>query len=386
MHSSMPDVAVVHDTANDYGRGIVTGVSRYENGHGPWRLQLFNLGSEDQIRVPAGWQGDGVIAAVRTATIARNLLKWRIPIVNVSGCRVPKQSLPTVCNDVDASIRLAIEHLRERGFEHIAFCGEPCRRFLSHWPEAFARVMTTFDCLPIIFHHCPGVNLRSGYDRQQRDRCDWLNRLAKPLGILAWDVNVARYLVEGCETIGIRVPEDVAVISLAFEKLLGEIVRPPISGVSIALERIGYEAAALLDRLMAGEKPPAEPITIPPLGVETRQSTDVLAVTDVEVREALSYIRQSACSGITVADVLQQVPLNRRDLERRFNRILGRSPAAEIRRVRLSRAKQLLANTDLPISKVAEAVGFEYVERFVPLFRKHVGATPLAYRKRVMPR
>ena len=100
----------------------------------------------------------------------------------------------------------------------------------------------------------------------------------------------------------------------------------------------------------------------------------------------LSYIRQCACDGINVADVLEQVPLNRRDLERRFNRLLGRSPAAEIRRVRLNRAKELLASSDLPISKVAEAVGFEYVERFVPLFRKHVGVTPLVYRKQVSPR
>ena len=98
----LPAIAVVHDTANDYGRGIVEGVLRYENSHGPWRLQLFNLGSEDQLRVPTGWKGDGVIAAVRTSAMARNLLKWRLPIVNVSGCQVPKLSIPTVRNDVGA--------------------------------------------------------------------------------------------------------------------------------------------------------------------------------------------------------------------------------------------------------------------------------------------
>ncbi len=385
MPRRLPAIAVVHDTANDYGRGIVEGILRYEQSHGPWRLQLFNLGSEDELRVPAGWKGDGVIAAVRTSTIARNLLEWRLPIVNVSGCHVPNISLPVVRNDVEASIQLAIEHLRERGFKNVAFCSEP-RRFLSHLPKSFSRVMEGIDAASFIFKHSSHVYHRSGFDIQQQDRTSWIKNLPKPVGILGWDVKVSRYIVEACETVGIKVPEEVAVISLEYEKFLGEIVRPPISGVIVALERIGFEAAALLDGLMRGDAPNLEPVIIPPLGVEMRQSTDVLAVADVEVREALSYIRQCACDGIMVADVLDQVPLSRRDLERRFKTLLGRSPAAEIRRIRLDRAKELLARSDLPVSKVAEAVGFDYVERFVPLFRKHVGITPLAYRKQVSPR
>ena len=280
----LPAIAVVHDTANDYGRGIVEGILRYEHSHGPWRLQLFNLGSEDQLRVPAGWRGDGVIAAVRTNTIARNLLAWQLPIVNVSGCQVPNLTMPAVRNDVDASIELAIEHLRERGFENFAFCSEP-RRFLSHLPKAFNRVMEGIEANSFIFKHSRGVNHRSDFERQQQDRCRWIEQLPKPVGVLGWDVKVSRYIVEACETIGAKVPEDVAVISLEYEKFLGEIVRPPISGVTIALESIGFKAAAVLDGLMKGEKPISEPITIPPLGIEMRQSTDVLAVSDVEVRK-----------------------------------------------------------------------------------------------------
>ena len=146
-------------------------------------------------------------------------------------------------------------------------------------------MMEGTDATSFVFKHSKGVDQRSGFDRQQQDRCNWISRLPKPVGILAWDVKVARYLVEACETIGAKVPEDVAVISLEYEKLLGEIARPPISGVIIALERIGFEAAAVLDALMKGDTPAAVSIMIPPLGVQMRQSTDVLAVTDVEVRE-----------------------------------------------------------------------------------------------------
>jgi LacI family transcriptional regulator len=146
--------------------------------------------------------------------------------------------------------------------------------------------------------------------------------------------------------------------------------------------RIGFEAAALLDRLMAGAPPPAEPLLIEPLHVVGRQSSDVVAVEDADIARALRFIREHACAGITVQDVLAEVPLSRSTLERRMRQLLGRTPSSEIVRVRLNRVQQLLANTSLSLAAIAGKTGFEHPQYLNTLFKRQFGLTPGTYRAR----
>ena len=155
---------------------------------------------------------------------------------------------------------------------------------------------------------------------------------------------------------------------------------PHLSAITVAAEQIGEQAAELL-QLMIERKPlPPTPIRVPPLGIVTRQSTDTLAINDPLLVQAIGFIRDHATEPIRVEDVLRVVPLSRRSLERAFQELLGRSPAQEIRRVRLERAKYLLATTDLPIPKVARASGFGTGEYLATLFRQVTAVTPLKYR------
>ena len=154
----------------------------------------------------------------------------------------------------------------------------------------------------------------------------------------------------------------------------------PLSSVIPNTEQIGYEAAALLDLLMEGGRAGFKERLIPPLGVATRLSTDVLAVEDTAFALALRFIHEHACHGITVEDVLQSVPLSRMTLERRFRKYLGRSPHAEIRTVQLTRAKQLLTETEHPIYRIARLVGFEHTEYFNVVFKREVGQSPGRFR------
>jgi LacI family transcriptional regulator len=144
--------------------------------------------------------------------------------------------------------------------------------------------------------------------------------------------------------------------------------------------RTGYEAAALLERWMAGRRVPPAAHLIAPLGVAARQSTDVLAVDDRAVAQAVQFIREHACEGINVGDVLRAVPLSRRVLEHRFRRWLGRTPREEIMQARLGRVKQLLGETDLPLYLIAERTGFEHVEYLSVVFKRETGATPSEFR------
>ena len=133
--------------------------------------------------------------------------------------------------------------------------------------------------------------------------------------------------------------------------------------------------------MMQGRKIAAALQTVLPRGVQTRQSTDVTAIDDPDVAAALRFIRQHACDGIQVRDVVQEAPLSRRVLEARFKRRVGRTPHEEITRVRMLRIQALLAETDLPLAAIAQRTGFNYVEYMNEAFKKQTGCTPGQFRK-----
>jgi LacI family transcriptional regulator len=158
-----------------------------------------------------------------------------------------------------------------------------------------------------------------------------------------------------------------------------------LSSVILNTQRIGFEAAALLSVLMAGESAGAFSNLVKPMGVMARQSTDVLAIDDRHIAAALKHIREHACDGLDVAALLRAVPLSRSVLERRFSSVIGRSPNAEILRVRLARVCRLLAESDLPLAEVAGMTGFEHPEYMSRLFKKKMGITPGEFRKNSGP-
>jgi LacI family transcriptional regulator len=211
----------------------------------------------------------------------------------------------------------------------------------------------------------------------------WLRSLPKPVGVFVpndlWGVQVG----EACRQVELRVPEDVAILGVGNDDLYCELTRPPLSSIIVPAEQIGYEAAALLDRLLSGGKPPREPILLSPIGVATRRSTEVLAIDDPDVVAAVRYIREHAHLPLRVSDVLRQVPSGRRTLERRCRRALGWGLGEEIRRTHLEQARRLLATTDLPIKALATQAGFSDYCHMAVAFRKELGTSPSAYRQQI---
>ena len=177
-------------------------------------------------------------------------------------------------------------------------------------------------------------------------------------------------------------PDEVAVIGADNDEVLCELSDPPLSSVDLNGQKIGYEAAALLDEMINGSRQSRRHIRVKPAGVVVRQSTDVLAISDPAVARAEHFIRLHACDGIGVEEVVKQVRLSRRTLERRFTKVLGRPPGDEITRVRLGRIKDLLRTTDFSLAKIAGLTGFDYVESMHYFFKENTGQTPGQYRKK----
>jgi len=233
---------------------------------------------------------------------------------------------------------------------------------------------------------CPPAAVGRRNPQQRQTLTNWLRGLPKPAGILTWATPQGRDVLDACRWAGILVPEQIAVLSGDDDPLLAETCSPPLSGIAGAAEQIGHEAAALLERLMRKRRPPKRPTFIPPTGVVTRRSTETLAMENADLVQAVAYIRDHAAEPIRVEDVTEAVVISRRQLERYFQETLGRTPAAEIRRVRLQQAKELLVNTDLPIAEVAQASGFGTAEYLATLLKATTGQTPLKYRSQVRGR
>lgn len=374
-------VALLIETSNAYARGILAGIAAYVRHHGDWLIELPE--QERGGRPPdwlADWKGDGIIARIETDEIAAALRKSKRPVVDVSAARHLK-GIPWVETDDQMIARIACQHLLDRGFRHLAYFGDDQFNWSRLRQVHFLREAYRADCECYVHQTASRRDPTYSWDHARRQLQQWLRHLPRPVGIMAcYDIH-AQQLLEACRELDISVPEEVAVLGVDNDPLLCELASPPLSSVICNTHRTGVEAATLLDRMMSGEPVGGRAVLIEPLGIQTRQSTDVLAIDDADVAAALRYIRENAFTGINVRDVLRQVPLSRRAFENRFRRMIGRTPHQEIHRLRIERVKQLLAETDLSLSEIARRSGFRHDEYLSVAFKKAVGVPPRDYRR-----
>lgn len=378
--SPIPRVAVLVDTSTSWGHRLHVGIHSYRKS-GPWQLFVEPRGQEERLRLPAGWQGHGIIARIDSVAMAEELAALQIPVVNVSGIELPGVSFPRVTTDLNASAQLAANHFLDRGFKHFAYFSLLGLSYVATHQQAFANAVANTGGDFKLLSVKPRAGAEPDWNLDLAKLGDWLKSLPKPVGVLTWNPSSAREIVYACQVAGLVVPEEVAVLSGTDDDLLCNLLQVPISGIFVAAEPIGYKAAQLLDQLMRGRPAPKQPELIPPTSITTRQSTDTLAISDAALVKAVSFIRQNAARPIQVSDVARQAGVSRRVLERRFNEVLGRTPAAEIRRMHLENAKQLLADTDMAIPEVAEAAGFSSPEYMAYTFRQELSTTPRKFRQ-----
>lgn len=375
-------VALMIETSNMYARDVLHGIRAWQREHGGWTIRLSEQGRgegvPDWLR---DWRGDGVIARVENERIAAALRRKRLPVVDVSAA-LPRPAFPRVVTDSAAATQLALDHLRERGFEIFGYCGDPrfewARQRGAHFrAQVEGSGRTLYEYVPR-----GAAARRPGGDHEMQALASWLAGLPRPAGVLAcYDIR-GQHVLEACQLAGLAVPDDIAVIGIHNDELVCDLCHPPLSSVIPDARRAGYEAAALLARRMRGEAVRLQTTLVPPLGVACRQSTDVVAVGDPKVAAAVRFMRERAHTGIGVADVLRAVPMSRTLLERRFKALLGRTPHEHLRRQRLDRVRTLLATTDLSMGAIAEKTGFAYQEYLTVMFRRETGMTPKVFRQR----
>ena len=273
-----------------------------------------------------GWRGDGALVTLRNdpelAALVRRLRRRGVPVVDMTA-EHPEIRIPRVCLDSRVIGRMAAEHFAERNFRHAAW-------FSTHWTHThavrFASFAETWAC-------------------------------------------------------GIAVPEEVAILCTGDDQMPCENQAVPLSCIIVGGERQGYEAAALLDRLIDGEEPPKEAVTVPPGGIAVRASTDRIAASNPVVAKALALIAENLARPWGVAQLCAALGVEPRTLHRRFVEELGRSPSREILRQRLSKARKLLGDTDMTLAEIAAQCGLCHASYLSNLFRRETGLSPRVWRR-----
>lgn len=379
--SHTPHVALIVDTAVASGRKTLSGIAEFLREHGAWLT--YHEPRDVEHAVPAWlrrWKGDGIIVRSQNRKILNAVLATGLPAVDVLGEARPLK-LPLVHVDNRRIAEMAAEHLLDLGLSSFGFCHWRGQHWSEERRDAFVRRLAA-EKHPCAVHDMTPGGRGYSWEAGQDAMAAWLAALPKPAGVLVCCDNYGQAVLGACRRAGLAVPDEVAILGVDNDEVLCSVCEPPLTSVNTDHEKVGYAAAALLTKMMAGLPPPQQVTLIPPRGVVVRRSTDTLAVQEGIVAQALRFIRANACKGITAAEVIRAVPASGTVLKQKFRQTLGRSLHEEIARTRLNEALFLLRESDLTLAQVAERAGFKRQEYMGAVFTRTLHETPLHYRRK----
>ena len=378
----MKKILIAIDTSRASGRQFLAGVGRYISAFADWQI-LLNPPDYLSKNTSDGWPPhpgpdlDGLL--IRDATMTMALLKIDKPKVINDTQRELIPDTSTIMTDSAAIGRMAAEYFLELGFKHFAFSGFPGLAWSRKRRASYAETLNQRGVDRVFeYLHEPGDLERGGTVAWRLS--EWLKPLPRPLCVFACNDDAAVYVLQACKIAGLSVPEDAAVLGVDNDELVCNLSAPPLSSIQVEFEKAGYQAAAHLDALMRRETD-NRVILARPREIVTRRSTDILAIDDPFVRNALGFIRANFQNPIQARDVIGAARISRRELEKRFRKTLSRTIKQEIDRLRIEWIKTRLTFGNQPVHRIAESLTFTDPEHFSRYFKKATGKTPAEFRK-----
>ncbi|MEM1213173.1 MAG: substrate-binding domain-containing protein [Planctomycetota bacterium] len=373
----MPDydkttIGVLVDASEGVFRQVLLGIAGYRAGQPRWRCDRLEHRPRGGVaQTLAGWRGNGLIVQLLSESDVEAVRGLGVPVVEVFEWLDWTPAAAFV--DSRAVGRLGAEHLLDLGYERLAYVERAGMALSGRRGEGFTAAA---ESAGREVYRLRGRGVTVG------ELVPWLRRLPKPVGVMAGTDRGAFRVIEACGVAGLRVPEEVAVVGAGNDPIACGFSEPALTSVELGAQRAGYEAAALLDRMIRGDAEPSEPVTVPPVRVVPRGSTAAVGGADAVVNAALSAMRQpdGLSAEMDVETLADRAGVSRRTLERRFDAVLRRSPWEVLQRARVDRAVGLLLETDRPVKSVAAQAGFTEPRQMGRAFRAVHGVTPAAYR------
>jgi LacI family transcriptional regulator len=369
-------VLVTAAFATWFHREIFHGMAAYAHQHTKWQLVCqVNITAAEQRKLrPAG-----VLSVGSPAHTHRCAHDAGVPVVAINNAMGdPRASVVSV--DEEAVGIMAAEHFIDLGLKHLAYVGHGPWPFVRARMESFVKAAEVRGCGPV--PHLIG----SLYDRRLRPRFEhdlkvMLKQLPRPCGLLAANDELGVVIVGACRDAGLTVPDDIAVLGVDDDQLACELSEVPLSSIVQPLFAVGYEAARMLHQHLENQRAYPARLSLPPLRVATRRSSDLIALEDEDVVAALRLINDHFAEPINVEWVVRQLPVTQRTLYNKFLKLVGRTVLQQIHRVRFQKAKELLAESDLSLDLVAKRSGFANQAWMADSFRRELDITPNRFRR-----
>ena len=326
-----------------------------------------------------------MVSFAREAGVVEWLKMGRVPTVNVAGSLMDS-SLVSVAADIEGRARVTVEHLHGAGYRNFLFVGWAQVDDSRHYREALARQLKPRGCR-LLAIECPTLWYRDSPSSLSDPKTDarivkLLKKAAKPLAAVGLTDFIAARICRFAQQLGLDIPRQVAVVGHG-DTTETRIASPPITTIRSDYERMGYEAARLLHRMIGGTRSASKNVRVTGAELIARLSTAGANhhTTRSNMQLALDLVRRKACEGIRIPEVAAQMHMSKRTFQSQFAEEVGHSVGEELRRVRLERAKELLATTDLSVTRIAGLAGYTDLTYFTKFFREQTGQTPTDFRR-----
>jgi len=337
---------------------------------------------DQPVKFPNNYKPDGILVSYDDDLCdAPWLDKLGVPVVNIFNSL--KKSHPSIGMDFRSVVRTAVEHFTQLNFEKIGFLGTSGSVYTQEFNLAFEEECAARD-IPFW-----SINLPDGIDpgewsRLEKEAPELKEKLLNPggrTGIFTTHDVRGRVLIDFCTDLGVNIPRDVGVLG-RFDTLAAKLSTPELSSIVAPTAKIGAQAMQLLINLIEGGEVENQHIQLEVNEIRVRASTVEDIDTDMIVLQARSIIRENACSGLTVDELVQSLSIKRSSFEKRYRTMTGSSPALHIREIRVEKARQLLLTTKRSVDEIASNVGFTDARPFVVFFKREIGETPGEFRKK----
>jgi LacI family transcriptional regulator len=382
----MPRVIFLTDLSEEYAKSLLKGIVRYSKEHPHWVLckMPFSYRVEHEVEGvlewAKAWKADGIIAQFYNTdrvsifkengivAIAQDFKSRFTEIPNITGAyRLTGQM------GADYFIRKGFKNFAFYGFKDIVWSSERCEGFLDELCK---------NKLEKNFYEYQNTDIKELWYYESAPLVAWLKMLPKPVAMMVCDDNQGQHIAQICKQCGIKIPEEIALLGVDNDEAVCTLSDPPLSSINQAVEKGGYEAANLMDRMTQHPDMPGRDVVVYPTHIVTRQSTDIFATNDKYISAVLKYIHQNTDKKLNIEQIICMAPFSRRLLENRFKQEIGMPVYSYIINLRIEKFAHKLVETDAPIVEITNEMGFSDYKNIARLFKKVKGCTPSEYRRK----
>lgn len=382
----MIKVILLSDFAEEYTKDLLRGITRYSRDHGPWtfcRTPLYyreTMGIDGIVRWAREWEADGIIGQFYNEAEVKKFTDAGIPVI-AQDFRERFSNIPNITGDYKETGRMGADYFLKKGFRNFAFYGFNNIVWSRERAEGFGEKVQEAGYTVNYYENIKTRSMDLWYYKPS-DLSRWLTSLPKPIALMACDDNEGHHITEAARNAGFKIPEDIAVLGVDNDEMMCDLSDPPLSSIGLDTEMAGYEAAKRLEQMIEQKSTQGRDIVVKPTQVVTRHSTDIFASKDKYIVSALKYIHDNLDKNLKVDQVLKEVPLSRRSLEKRFVQTTGYPVYEYIYNQRIEKFTQKLLETDMTIFEIALDLGLNDSKNIARQFKQIKGLTPVEYRKK----